>query len=77
MKGYNFDGYVFAYDKTTNKFIVRLPKKTQIEYDNPIEAWTSYVSLFDIAVRKRIGDMLEKQGKNRYTGLDEVKIKDD
>ena len=40
-------------------------------FENPLEAWTLFIDLLDSRVRRRIGDMLEKQGKNRYTGLAE------
>lgn len=39
------------------------------EYENPLEAWTHFVDLIDGRVRRRIGDLLERQGKNRYTGI--------
>ncbi|NBK18584.1 hypothetical protein D7Y41_26685 [Anaerotruncus sp. 1XD22-93] len=37
-------------------------------YENPIEAWTRFIDSADSRVRRRIGDLLEKQGRNRYTG---------
>ena len=40
-------------------------------YENPLEAWTHFISTVDCRVRRRIGDLLETQGKNRYTGLSE------
>lgn len=43
-------------------------KNTSKEYDNPLEAWSSYMTTMDIAGRRYIGNMLSKQGKNRYTG---------
>lgn len=36
--------------------------------DNPIVAWNMYSEMVDIHMRKRIGDFLESQGKNRWTG---------
>lgn len=38
------------------------------EFNNPLEAWTRFIDLIDMRVRRRIGDLLEKQGFNRYTG---------
>lgn len=35
---------------------------------NPILAWSFFVDVLDGRVRRRIGDMLEQEGKNRYTG---------
>lgn len=40
-------------------------------YENPIEAWTQFIDTVDCRVRRRIGDLLETQGKNRYTGFSE------
>lgn len=39
------------------------------DFENPLEAWDCFMNIVDTRVRRRIGDMLEKQGKNRYTGL--------
>ena len=36
--------------------------------ENPLEAWTKFVERLDMRVRRRIGDELERDGKNRYTG---------
>ncbi len=36
--------------------------------DNPIVAWSLFISALDYAGRRIIGDRLEGQGKNRYTG---------
>lgn len=36
--------------------------------DNPIAAWSIFFDLVDQSVRRRIGNMLEKDGRNRYTG---------
>lgn len=38
------------------------------ETDNPLEAWTRFVDRLDAKGRRRIGDVLERQGRNRYTG---------
>lgn len=43
------------------------------EFSNPLEAWTRFIELIDMRVRRRIGDLLEKQGFNRYTGLGKIK----
>lgn len=40
-------------------------------YENPLEAWVRFIDTADCRVRRRIGDLLIKQGKNRYTGLSE------
>lgn len=36
--------------------------------DNPVAAWSLFISALDYAGRRIIGDRLEEQGKNRYTG---------
>ena len=36
--------------------------------DNPLAAWSLFISALDYAGRRIIGDQLEEQGKNRYTG---------
>lgn len=38
------------------------------EYKNPLAAWTYFVDEIDMRVRRRIGAMLDKQGKDPYTG---------
>ena len=56
--------------KAGNKYIVAVneePEKTA-KFDNPLLAWAHFVDLIDVRVRRRIGDMLEKEKKNRYTG---------
>ena len=37
--------------------------------DNPLEAWGMFMDRLDARVRRRIGDELERAGKNRYTGI--------
>lgn len=37
-------------------------------YENPLEAWVRFLDIADCRVRRRIGDLLESQGRNRYTG---------
>lgn len=37
-------------------------------FANPLTAWACFIDVLDGRVRRRIGDMLEKDGKNRYTG---------
>lgn len=35
---------------------------------NPLEAWTRFIDRLDAKGRASIGDDLERQGRNRYTG---------
>ena len=50
-------------------YIVTFPHEREAEaFANPIKAWATYWDAVDCAVRRRIGDMLEAEGKNRYTG---------
>ena len=37
-------------------------------FRNPIMAWSCFIDVLDGRVRRRIGDMLEQEGKNRFTG---------
>lgn len=37
-------------------------------WENPLEAWVHFISSVEDAVRPRIGDYLESQGRDRYTG---------
>lgn len=36
--------------------------------ENPLEAWVRFIDRLDCRVRRRIGDKLERDGRNRYTG---------
>lgn len=38
------------------------------EFANPLEAWSCFIDILDGRVRRRIGDMLERQGLDRFTG---------
>lgn len=38
------------------------------EAGNPLGAWRRFIDRLDAAGRRRIGDVLERQGRNRYTG---------
>ena len=40
----------------------------EAEFDNPLEAWSRFADILDARVRRRIGDMLDRHGRNRYTG---------
>jgi hypothetical protein len=35
---------------------------------NPIIAWNVFISSLDSGVRRKIGDQMEQNGRNRYTG---------
>lgn len=53
------------------RYIVSIDREPDAggSYVNTLEAWTRFIDTVDCRVRRRIGDLLEKQGKNRYTGL--------
>lgn len=36
--------------------------------ENPLEAWARFLDALDSSARRRIGDTLQAQGRNRYTG---------
>lgn len=41
------------------------------ESENPLESWSVFICRLDAKVRRKIGDKLEREGKNRYTGESE------
>jgi hypothetical protein len=41
---------------------------THCKSDNPLIAWSIFMDKLDSKVRRIIGNSLESQGKNRYTG---------
>lgn len=50
-------------------YIVRIAgEETRGSFTNPLLAWGCFIDVLDGRVRRRIGDMLEREGKNRYTG---------
>ncbi len=36
--------------------------------ENPLESWTHFIDQTDAEGRRHIGDALERNGRNRYTG---------
>ena len=40
--------------------------------ENPLSAWTRFIDRLDALGRRLIGDKLEEQGRNRYTGRKEA-----
>lgn len=51
------------------KFIVNIASEGERgKFSNPISAWNCFIDVLDGRVRRRIGDMLEQDGRNRYTG---------
>ncbi len=52
------------------QYVVSIDGEPEAEsiYENPIEAWSRFIDSADSRVRHRIGDLLEMQGRNRYTG---------
>lgn len=38
------------------------------ESKNPLEAWSMFMDHLDVCARRRIGENLERYGRNRYTG---------
>lgn len=65
---YNNDGYIFGYQKVTDLYVVCTPDGSSEWYKNPLEAWCAYENLFTSAIRRRIGDMLDRNHRDRYTG---------
>ncbi len=68
----------YAHDLDTDKYAVLLGctsdgagglrYESKLEYENPLEAWSVYIMRADALLRRRLGDKLEAEGKNRYTG---------
>lgn len=46
--------------------------KRRTAYANPLEAWSMFTDEVDRIGRRMIGDKLESEGKNRYTGKDDA-----
>jgi hypothetical protein len=40
--------------------------------ENPLIAWTGFIDRLDAIGRRSIGDKLETDGRNRYTGREET-----
>ncbi len=64
---FNNRGVLLLYDENTNTYIVQAKAEQRI-YDNPLIAWNDYITVLDSAVRKQIGNLMESQHRNRYTG---------
>nr|DAQ35621.1 MAG TPA: hypothetical protein [Caudoviricetes sp.] len=68
----------YAHDLDTDKYAVLLGctsdgagglcYDSKLEFDNPLEAWSIYIMRADALLRRRLGDKLAAEGKNRYTG---------
>ena len=39
---------------------------------NPLEAWTKFIDILDLAGRKLIGEQLRKSKRNQYTGEERI-----
>ena len=46
--------------------------KRRTSYVNPLEAWSMFTDEVDRIGRRMIGDKLESEGKNRYTGKEDA-----
>lgn len=68
----------FAHDLETDKYAVLLgcasdgdsgfQYDSKLEFENPLEAWSVYLMRADALLRRRMGDKLEAEGKDRFTG---------
>lgn len=68
----------FAHDLDTEKYAVLLEcasdgagglrYESKLEFENPLEAWSVYVMRADALLRRRLGDKLAVEGKDRFTG---------
>lgn len=58
------------YDPETEEYSVS-SEDGEVELEqpgNPLYAWAVWIGLLDGRMRRKIGDALEAQGKNRWTG---------
>lgn len=60
--------------KEVHKIVDEALEKTKrrTSYENPLEAWSMFTDEIDRIGRRMIGDKLESEGKNRYTGKDDA-----
>ncbi len=65
------------YDETTDTYIIHSPTTERQKYDNPLTAWSDYITMLDVMVRRQIGNKFEAENKNRYTGETEAVISND
>lgn len=60
--------------KEVHKIVDEALKKTKrrTSYVNSLEAWSMFTDEVDRIGRRMIGDKLESEGKNRYTGKEDA-----
>lgn len=71
---FNNRGLMLMYEETTDTYIIQSPKTERQRYDNPLTAWSDYITMLDVIVRRQIGDKFESENKNRYTGEPETAV---
>jgi len=60
-------GLIMFYNTQTKMYYI-IGSDTEEEFENPLECWNEYRDKLDEIMKKRIGDALEKEGRDRYTG---------
>lgn len=71
---FNCRGAMLIYDTALEKYEIRREGSAKKEFSNPLIAWRSYWETVDGIMMRRIGDTLEKQRKNRFTGEPETTL---
>jgi len=72
---YECAGVKLIYEKTMNRYTVS-SAGTTYNTSNPLEAWCTYWNRVDSVMRRKIGNLLEKQGLNRYSGEEQLSMTD-
>lgn len=64
-------GYQYIYKPESRCYYVIQKGKSKIPFcnENPLAVWDYFIGAVDMAMRRRMGSALEKQGLNRWTGL--------
>lgn len=65
---FKYRGLRFLFDKDSGEYVTVNNDAEICRSINPLEAWTQFSDMFDLAMRRRIGSGLEIQGLNRWTG---------
>lgn len=63
----NCPGLVFLYNAKDDMYIVKFGNE-EFKNENPLMAAAYYEAKWGILIRRRIGEMYKREGKNPYTG---------
>jgi len=65
---YECRGLRLSCDESGRLFRVTDGEALVLESGNPLESWVLFLDRLDCLMRRRIGDMLARQGRSRHTG---------